>query len=270
MTQTNNQPVIYPDLQGKRVLITGASSGIGAGMAKNLAAQGCRLVLHYHRNQAGINNTLAAIEAMGGQAQTVQQDFADTAALADFFHQAWQCFEGLDALVNNAGVVTKCLSENDAQGTQFAHTLAVNLQAPYVLSTQFAQACQAQKQPGVIVNNSSIHGQQTCEWFSAYAASKAGMDAMTKVQAVEWGAAGIRVNGLAPGVVPVERTERILNQPAMAKKWTNAMPLGRYGDVSEMGAATAFLLSDASAWMTGTQLTMDGGLIARGQYPKRD
>ncbi|MDR9499693.1 MAG: SDR family oxidoreductase [Hydrogenovibrio sp.] len=261
---------IFADLRDKRILITGASSGIGAGMARTLAENGCRLVLHYNRNQAGIEKTLAAVQQRGAEATVLQQDFADTHRLRPFFDQAWSIYSGLDGLVNNAGIVTKCLSEKDPEGTKFAETLAVNLQAPYLLSTAFAQACRAQSQPGVIVNNSSIHGQQTCEWFAAYAASKAGMDAMSKVQAVEWGQYGIRVNVLAPGVVPVERTEKILSQPAMKQKWEGAMPVGRYGTVEDMGQATAFLLSDSSAWMTGANLTMDGGLIARGQYPHRD
>ncbi|PIU37929.1 MAG: hypothetical protein COT01_09475 [Piscirickettsiaceae bacterium CG07_land_8_20_14_0_80_44_28] len=185
-------------------------------------------------------------------------------------HGIWSIFNGLDGLVNNAGIITKSLSLKDMQGRAFQETLAINLQAPYLLSTAYATACQNARLPGNIVNNSSIHGQATCEWFGAYAASKAGLDALTKVQAVEWGKLGIRVNSLAPGVVPVERTFDILNEPKMQKKWLSAMPSGRYGTVEDMGLATAFLLSKASEWMTGSVLTLDGGLIARGHYPYRD
>lgn len=181
----------------------------------------------------------------------------------------WSVFDGLDGLVNNAGIVTKSTSIKDAMGQKFADTLTVNLQAPYQLSTAFAMACIGAGQAGAIVNNTSIHGQATCEWFSAYAASKAGLDAITKVQAVEWGQYGVRVNGLAPGVVPVERTEAILSKPEMTQKWCDRMPAGRYGTTEEMGEATAYLLSDATLWMTGSILTIDGGLIARGNYPLR-
>ena len=257
-------------LENKRVLITGASSGIGAGMAKVLAQAGCRLVLHYHQNQAGIEQTLSSVQALGADAKVLQCDFRQLDKVSDFFQQAWAFFNGLDALVNNAGIVTKRLALKDQEGVEFNQTLAVNLQAPYLLSTAFAQACIAAQQGGAIVNNSSIHAQATCEWFSAYAASKAGLDAMTKVQAVEWGPYGIRVNVLAPGVVPVERTQAILSQPAMEKKWTQNMPMGRYGTTEEMGYATTYLLSDEASWMTGTVLTLDGGLIARGNYPTRD
>lgn len=268
-TQTSVKPV-FPDLVGKRVLITGASSGIGAGMAKVLAEAGCRLVLHYHSNPEGMERTLAEIADTDVQVKTVQADFSQLHTLADCFQQAWDAFEGLDALINNAGVVTKSLSLADDQADQYDYTLAVNLQAPYRLSTLFAKACIEKQQPGNIVNNSSIHGQATCEWFAAYASSKAGLDAMTKVQAVEWGQYGIRVNSLAPGVVPVERTFDVLYQPAMEKKWVGAMPAGRYGTPEDMGQATAYLLSEASSWMTGSVLTVDGGLIARGNYPRRD
>ncbi|MDX1352979.1 MAG: SDR family oxidoreductase [Thiomicrorhabdus sp.] len=256
-------------LKNKRILITGASSGIGAGMAKVLAREGCQLVLHYNRNVSGIQNTLHEVKQLGAKVKLVKCDFKDLTSLNDFFNQAWSLYDGLDGLVNNAGIVTKTTALNDPLGEKFAETLAVNLQAPYQLSTAFANACIKAKQPGVIVNNSSIHGQATCEWFSAYAASKMGLDAITKVQAVEWGQYGIRVNGLAPGVVPVERTDKILNEPAMAKKWSERMPAGRYGTAEEMGEATAYLLSDATQWMTGSILTIDGGLIARGNYPVR-
>ncbi|WEJ62045.1 SDR family NAD(P)-dependent oxidoreductase [Thiomicrorhabdus lithotrophica] len=256
-------------LKNKRILITGASSGIGAGMAEVLAREGCRLVLHYNRNQTGIEQTLEAVKALGCEAEVIRCDFKQLADLNRFFKQAWSIFDGLDGLVNNAGIVTKSTSLKDPLGEKFAETLAINLQAPYQLSTAFANACIKAKQPGAIVNNSSIHGQATCEWFSAYAASKMGLDAITKVQAVEWGQYGIRVNGLAPGVVPVERTDKILNEPAMAEKWCERMPTGRYGTTEEMGEATAYLLSDATQWMTGSILTIDGGLIARGNYPVR-
>ncbi|WP_024850688.1 SDR family NAD(P)-dependent oxidoreductase [Hydrogenovibrio kuenenii] len=262
------QPV-FPDLKGKRILITGASSGIGAGMAKVLSEAGCRLVLHYHSNPEGISRTLDEIKDSGVEVQTLQCDFSRLDQIEEFFEQAWAVFAGLDGLVNNAGVVTKSLSLADDQAKEFDYTLAVNLQAPYRLSTLFAKYCLADDKPGVIVNNSSIHGQATCEWFAAYASTKAGLDALTKVHAVEWGQYGIRVNSLAPGVVPVERTFDVLYQPAMEKKWVGAMPAGRYGSVEDMGLATAYLLSDATSWMTGSVLTLDGGLIARGNYPHR-
>lgn len=260
-------------LKGKRVLITGASSGIGAGMAKVLAREGCHLVLHYNRNQTGIKQTLKIVESLGlesgSKAIVIQSDFRELTGLSEFFDQAWSVFSGLDGLVNNAGIVSKVTALQDPLGKQFSETLKVNLHVPYQLSCAFAQACIDAKQAGTIVNNSSIHGQASCELFSAYAASKAGLDAISKVQAVEWGPYQIRVNVLAPGVVPVERTEAILFEPEMAEKWQATLPAGRYGTVEEMGEATAYLLSDATAWMTGSILTIDGGLIARGNYPVR-
>ena len=247
----------FPDLKGKRILITGASSGIGAGMASVLAQAGCDLVLHYNKNKAGVEQTLDTVEKLEAKAKIVPCDFANLASIKDFFAKSISCFNGLDGVVNNAGVITKSLSLKDLAGEQFNHTLTVNLQAPYLISTLFAQHCIDANQAGVIVNNSSIHGQETCEWFAAYAASKAALDTITKVHAIEWGQHGIRVNSLAPGVVPVERTKDILNQPDIQKKWQSAMPIGRYGTVEDMGMATAYLLSDATAWMSGSVLTID-------------
>lgn len=266
--QQSQQPR-FLDLKNKRILITGASSGIGMGMAEILATAGCRLVLHYHSNEAGIQKTLKMVTKLGAKAEIICCDFSQLDKVKVFFKLAWDMFDGLDGLVNNAGLITKSLSLDDSGAMLFNETLVVNLQAPYLLSTSFAKKCQLVKQKGVIVNNSSIHGQTTCEWFAAYAASKAGLDAITKVHAIEWGKFGVRVNALAPGVVPVERSSEFLHQPEVEKMWTNMMPVGRYGTVEDMGMATAYLLSDATEWMTGSILTIDGGMIARGNYPAR-
>ncbi|SIO15456.1 glucose 1-dehydrogenase [Sulfurivirga caldicuralii] len=262
--------VLYPELNNKRVLITGASSGIGAGIARVLAREGCRLVLHYNRNEAGIEKTLSDVQALGAEAEVLHCDFRELDRVVPFFEAAWQAFNGLDALINNAGIVSKVTSLKDPHGEAFDEVLAVNLQAPYRLATAFAQHCIEAGHGGVVVNNSSIHGQKSCEWFSAYGAAKAGLDRLTEVQAIEWGPHGIRLVGIAPGVVPVERTEVILSQPPVKDRWMKCTPLGRYGTTDEMGEAVAFLISDRAAWMTGSILTVDGGLIARGNYPFRD
>jgi len=259
----------YPDLKDKRIFITGASSGIGAGMALHLAEAGAKLVLHYHQNDEGIAQVVQQVEALGADCATFQCDYRQLEQVASHFECAWQAYGGLDGLVNNAGVVTKSLSLKDPSAKLFNETLAVNLQAPYLLSTAFAKACIHQKKSGVIVNNTSIHGEATCEWFAAYAASKQGLEALGKVHAIEWGKQGIRVNAIAPGVVPVERTFDVLNQPKMEAKWVNKIPLGRYGKVQDIAEATSFLLSDASSWMTGQNMVVDGGMIARGNYPSR-
>ncbi len=261
---------MYEELQGKRVLITGASSGIGAGIARVLAREGCQLILHYNRNEAGIQNTLKSCEKAGISPQVLRCDFRQLNQLREFFDQAATAFGGVDVLINNAGIVPKVPSLKDPDGKTFAETLAVNLQAPYQLACYFAQHCIDAGHGGVIVNNTSIHGQKSCEWFSAYGASKAALDQVTAVQAVEWGRYGIRVVSLAPGVVPVERTEKILSQEHVKKAWMKRTPLGRYGTTDEMGKAVAFLISDQAAWLTGSVLTLDGGLIARGDYPFRE
>lgn len=260
----------YPDLAGKRILITGTSSGIGAGMARYLAQQGCKLVLHYARNPAGMKKTEQTVASITNEWVTLRCDFRQPDTIHPFFDQAWQAFDGLDGLVNNAGIVPKTLMTDDTDGKVFNETLAVNLQAPYLLSVAFAKRHIANQTSGNIVQNTSIHGQATCEYFSAYGASKAALDNAMRVMASEWGAFGIRVNSLAPGVVPVERTETLLSQPDMMADWHRLIPLQRFGTTEEMAQATAFLLSNASQWMTGSVLTIDGGMIARGNYIKRN
>lgn len=258
------------NLKGKCYFITGASSGIGAGIARILAREGADLVLHYNKNEQGIETTRSACKAAGVRTHIIQWDFRELSGLKNIFAQAWEAFEGLDGLVNNAGIVPKLTSLKDPDGVTFNETLAVNLQAPYQLSNYFAQHAIEAKQNGVIINNTSIHGQQSCEWFSAYGAAKAALDQITKVQAIEWGQYGIRVLAIAPGVVPVERTQHILEQDNVKTQWLKRTPLGRYGTPEDIAEAVTFMLSDKASWMTGSIMTVDGGLIARGDYPFRE
>lgn len=252
----------------QRILVTGASGGIGAGIARAFGEQGAHVAVHYHTREAGAHATRDHILAAGGNATCLHADLRDPDALDRCFHQALHALGGLDILINNAGVVLKA-SILDTTAAHWDDTLAINLRAPYLLSRLAAAHWLDHPDapaPGVILHNTSIHGSMSAENFSAYATSKAALETLTRVQALEW-APTIRVNALAPGVVPVERQAHILEQTK--DRWLPYIPAGRYGTVREMAALALFLCGPDAAWITGQTFVADGGTLARMNLPIR-
>jgi len=263
------------DLKGKRVLVTGASGGIGAGIAKRLALEeGCHVLLHYNERKEGVLQTQATIgpERCAG---IVQCDFTrsdNIRAMMDTIDaDVWP--DGFDVLINNAGKITKraILDDNDSLRA-FDETLRVNLYAPLLLSKLSYKRMLQRKDSsggsgGCIINVSSIHGLSSVEYMSAYACSKAGLDSLTKSLAVEFAKDGIRVNSINPGVVPVERTAALFEQPGAKEMWAERIALGALGTIEQVAEATIPLIKND--WMTGSIVVVDGGLLARGNYPNR-
>ena len=205
----------------------------------------------------------------------------------------------LDILVNNAGAITKLALEDDDENlTVWQNTMAVNLHAPNLLGKLFAEQfregneddlCTATNKSGnnsnmnnrnlggVILNVGSIHGDRSNEYMGAYAASKAALESLTRTQAMEYGRMGnkdnssntIRVNLIAPGIVPVERTEQFFREnPQVLESWTDRIPLGRAGTVEQVAAASLAMIENE--WVTGAVWQIDGGMMARGNMPQRD
>jgi glucose 1-dehydrogenase len=253
-------------LRDQRVLVTGASSGIGAGIARAFGACGARVMIHYRSTEAGAARTAADVIAQGGEAMTVQADLRDEAAIEQLFGQVDTAWGGLDILVNNAGIVHKGSALETTAG-QWDETLNINLRAPFLLSRQAARRMIAAGQGGNIVNITSIAGTRSAESMAAYAASKAALDALTRILALEWAPAGIRVNAVAPGVVPVERQQERLY--AATEMWMQHIPLGRFGEPADVAALVVFLCSDAASWITGQTYICDGGALARSNSPRQ-
>ncbi len=256
----------YADLEGARVLVTGASGGLGAAMARAFGAQGARVVVHYRTRAEGAAQTAVAVAEAGGEAVKLHADLRSEAAIERLVEAAWAQWDGLDVVVNNAGVVLKA-AILDAGSRWWDEVLGVNLRAPYLLSRLVAARMIDAGIRGTILHNSSIHARRSTQFFSAYAASKAALEMLASVQALEWAEHGIRVNCVAPGVVPVERTAQALAEAEAL--WRPHIPLGRYGRPQDIAELTLFLASQASGWTTGQSFVADGGMLARIDMPRR-
>jgi glucose 1-dehydrogenase len=254
-------------LAGKRALVTGSSGGIGAAIAKRLALEGADVMVHYNTRRDGAIATRQSIVDDGGTCSGILKcDFRSPAAITKLFSlvdEIWQ--DGLDILINNAGIVTKLASDDDTDDLSAWHeTMQVNLHAPLQLSRLAHK--RMLKEGGVIVNVSSIHGEQSVEWMTAYAASKAALDSLTKSLALEY-APDVRVNAIAPGVVPVERTAAAFENQNVVDMWQPHLPTQNFGTVEQVAEATIPLCTNE--WITGTIWKVDGGMLARANMPFR-
>jgi len=247
------------DLDGRAVLITGAGGAIGSTIAQALAARGARLVV-----QDISSDRLAplqeSIAAAGGYAQTLVADLSDAATAGDVVHAAQATLDGLDVLINSAGI-NRRKPIDDVTPDDFDAIVAVNLRALYFAS-QAAHTIMKTAGGGSIVNLSSLSARFSFTTISVYAATKAGVTSLTRSCAREWALDGVRVNCLEPFVIQTEFTKPLWGEDHRQRWFNHVTPMGRLGSPNELVGAVIFLASDASSWMTGQSLVIDGGLTA--------
>ena len=245
------------DLSGKVAVVTGASRGIGAGIAERLAAQGAKVVVNHRASAEGAEAVAARIREAGGEAVVVQADVSHSADAQRLIKTAIETFGGLHILVNNAGttrdMVIMMMKEED-----WETVIRTNLNSTFYCS-KAAVRHMMRKRYGRIINITSVVGLAGQAGQTNYAASKAGIIGFTKSLAKEVGSRGITVNAVAPGFVPTALTEVLTEeQRAQAIEMT---PLGRLGSVEDVANAVAFLASDEAGFITGQVLSVDGGLV---------
>lgn len=243
-------------LDGKVAVVTGASSGLGVAFSKALAEAGADLVLGARRTER-LNDTGAIVESIGARFVAKTTDVSkpeDCSALIDY---AIESFGHVDILVNNAGVGTAVPATHETP-EQFRQVLDVNLMGAYWMAQSFARAA---KNGGVIVNISSVLGLRPGGLpQAAYASSKAGLIGLTRDLAGQWtGRKGIRVNALAPGFFPSEMSDHL--PPETIELVKMLTPAGRLGDPEELAATLIWLVSDASSYVTGATIPVDGGFV---------
>ena len=245
------------NLTNKIALVTGASRGIGRAIALDLAQRGATVVVNYNASAAAAEEVVAAISAAGGKASAMQADVSKFDAAQALVKYTVDTYGRLDILVNNAGTTRDTLlmtmKEDD-----WDHIMATDLKSVFNCCKAASRGMIRQR-AGRIVNITSVIGLAGGAGQTNYAAAKAGVIAFTKSLAKEVGSRGITVNCVAPGFIPTALTNVLTDeQKEMAIK---ATPLGRFGTPEDVAHAVSFLASDLAAFITGTVLSVDGGLV---------
>ena len=242
---------------GDNVLVTGASRGIGAQIAKRLAAMGLKVWVNYRSGEAEADAVKAEIEAAGGQAETIGFDVSDEAAFVDAIKQIVAADGSLAYLVNNAGITKDGLAMR-MKSEQFMDVINANLKSTFI-GCREALKVMRKKRFGSVVNIASIVGETGNAGQTNYSASKGGTIAMTKSFALEAAASGIRYNTITPGFIATEMTDVLKDEVKDA--FIAKIPMGRFGEPREVADAVAFLLSDHASYITGETLKVNGGMF---------
>jgi 3-oxoacyl-[acyl-carrier protein] reductase len=249
------------DLSGKVALVTGGSRGIGRAAAESLARAGARVAVNYAKNRAAAEETVAAIQAAGGEAIALAADLSDPARARALVADVVARWRRLDIVVNNAGIW-----EEDVAGAGsldvWDRTLAVNVKGAY--SVTDAAIPHLVREKGSIVFVSSTAGQRGESKHSAYAASKGALISYTKSLAAELGPRGVRVNCVAPGWVATDMTAATLADASSRSEIERTIPLGRVGEPGEIAGAILFLVSDLAGFVQGEILNVNGGSVLVG------
>lgn len=244
-------------LEGKRALITGASSGIGRHFAGLLAARGVEVLLAARRAEA-LAEVCKQVSDAGGKAQSVVLDVSDSAAVHDAVGQLGT----IDIVVNNAGI-SRAGALIDLTPDDWQTVIDVDLSAAFHVAQAAARAMRDSGNGGAIVNVASILGKRVAGGVGAYTAAKAGLIQMTRAMALEWARYGIRVNALCPGYIATD-INRDFFETDQGKALIKRIPVRRLGELSDLDGPLLLLVSDAGRFMTGTEIVADGGHLVSG------
>lgn len=257
-------------IQGKNVLITGSTSGIGQAIAVRFAAEGANVAINYRRNEAdaaethnqlhaALDQCMAEMDGHGVNHILVQADVSKEDDIERMVQETIAGLGSLDFLINNAGIQIP-VDSHEMSADNFDKVVGVNLRGAFLAARAAIRHFLAADKPGVIINVSSVHQIIPKPRFLSYSISKGGMMNLTRTLALEYAGRNIRVNGIGPGatITPINRAW--VDDPVKAHEVLKHIPMNRAGTSEEMAAVTAFLCSEEAAYITGQTLFVDGGL----------
>ena len=247
------------NLNGKRALVTGGNTGIGAAIVTRLAAAGARVVINYIVHPEAANAMVESLNQQYGEGKAfaIKADISQEDEVSRLFKQAGELLGGLDILVNNAGTESM-YDAMEMPMSEWDRVHGVNLRGAFMCARTFAIMAKAQGTGGVVINNSSMHDIVPRCGAAHYNSSKAGLTMLTKELALEWGEIGIRVVGVSPGAIDSHR-EGYHTDESWKNYFTDWVPLKRVGEVDEVANTVVFLASDLASYISGYTIYIDGG-----------
>lgn len=251
-------------LEGKRILITGSSRGIGRAIAKRMAENGAIVIVHGSRESERLDSSIADVKSVSPKSIKVIADLAEHKEVVAMFDTIREQFGSLDVLVNNAAI-QKPGAILDMVLEDWDSVLSVNLRAPFLCAQLAGRMMRDQGKGGKIINISSVHSQVPRRNYAHYSSAKGGLEQLTRCMALEFADYNIQVNALTVGAINTELTPR-----DRAEALATAIPAGRVGDADEVAGLAVFCASDECHYLTGACITVDGGLTLGFSANRRD
>jgi len=250
-------------LEGKRALVTGGNSGLGAAISLALAEAGAKVAINYMTHPEAADALIQTIQQKQGEAISIQADVSDPKAVREMFRQVDAAWSGLDILINNAGMDGPRAMGWESDIEAWRKVIEVNLFGSFYCAREALKHMVAQKS-GVVLSTTSVHEKIAWSGYSAYTASKAAVSMLTKTLAQEAAPHGVRVLAIGPGAIKTSINQSVWSDPKDLQNLLEKIPLKRMGEPEEIARMVVVLVSDAASYVTGRTVFVDGGMT---DYP---